>query len=152
GRSNLLEGISPTVKSALTKAYKEGSKSRVVRTADMITLPGFKKAPKKRIAAILEPVDELGEVNGDINGENEEENTEDAEDLEDGNGVKNLNLDLEINRAKGIQVQVDLKDVGSSGTKKTQKSSSGRGKGGASEPASGKRGGRGSGAAAKRKR
>lgn len=47
----------------------------------MITLPGFKKAPKKRIAAILEPVDEVGEANGDIDGENEEENTEDADDL-----------------------------------------------------------------------
>lgn len=47
----------------------------------MITLPGLKKAPKKRIAAILEPVDEIGEVNGDINEEDEEENAEDAEDL-----------------------------------------------------------------------
>lgn len=52
----------------------------------------------------------------------------------------------------GIQVQLDLKSVGSSGTKKTQKASTGRGKGGAAEPASGKRGGRGSGSAAKRKR
>ncbi|KMT08722.1 hypothetical protein BVRB_6g139950 [Beta vulgaris subsp. vulgaris] len=152
GHPTPTEGILPAVKSALTRAYKEGSSSRVVRTADMITLPGFKKAPKKRIAAILEPVDEVGEANGDIDGENEEENTEDADDLEDSDGGKKIKLDLESNHAKGIQVQLDLKSVGSSGTKKTQKASTGRGKGGAAEPASGKRGGRGSGSAAKRKR
>lgn len=52
----------------------------------------------------------------------------------------------------GIQVQVDLKGAGSSGTKKTQKASAGRGKGGAAEPASGKKGGRGSGTAARKKK
>ncbi|KNA12520.1 hypothetical protein SOVF_124880 [Spinacia oleracea] len=152
GRTTPSDGILPAVKGALTKAYKEGSSSRVVRTADMITLPGLKKAPKKRIAAILEPVDEIGEVNGDINEEDEEENAEDAEDLDDANGAKRLKLDLESNHAKGIQVQVDLKGAGSSGTKKTQKASAGRGKGGAAEPASGKKGGRGSGTAARKKK
>ncbi|KAK2640655.1 hypothetical protein Ddye_028450 [Dipteronia dyeriana] len=44
-----------SVKSALTRAYNEGSKSRMVRAADLVTLPGIKKAPKKQIAAILEP-------------------------------------------------------------------------------------------------
>uniref|UniRef100_A0A803L7N0 Replication factor C subunit 1 n=1 Tax=Chenopodium quinoa TaxID=63459 RepID=A0A803L7N0_CHEQI len=152
GHPTPTEGITPAVKSALTKGYKEGSSLRVVRTADMITLPGLKKAPKKRIAAILEPVDEIGEVNGDINEENEEEDTEDAEDLKDANGAKKLKLDLESNHAKGIQVQVDLKSAGSSGAKKTQKASAGRGKGGAADPGSGKRGGRGSGSSARKKK
>ncbi|MCI80087.1 replication factor C1, partial [Trifolium medium] len=58
GHANPLDGIQPAVKSALTKAYKELSKTRTVRAADLITLPGIKKAPKKRIAAILEPADE----------------------------------------------------------------------------------------------
>lgn len=152
GHPSPSEGILPAVKAALTKAYKEGSSLRVVRTADMINLPGLKKAPKKRIAAILEPADELGEASGDVIEENEEENSEDTEELEDANGVKKLKLDLESNHAKGIQVHVDLKGVGSSGTKKTQKASAGRGKGGAANSASGKRGGRGSGTAASRKR
>ncbi|GJU60799.1 serine hydroxymethyltransferase 1, mitochondrial [Tanacetum coccineum] len=42
----------PTVKAALTKAYNKGSKSRVIHSADMITLPGIKKAPMKRVAAM----------------------------------------------------------------------------------------------------
>jgi len=79
-----LDGIQPAVKAALTKAYKAANKSRVVRAADLITLPGLKKAPKKRIAAILEPVDPvdgaLPEENGDALVESEEESTSDAED------------------------------------------------------------------------
>jgi len=79
-----LDGIQPAVKAALTKAYKEASKSRVVRAADLITLPGLKKAPRKRIAAILEPVDPvdgaLPEESGDALVESEEESTPDAED------------------------------------------------------------------------
>lgn len=54
----MLDGVPLTVKSALTKAYNKGSTSRVIRTADLINLPGIKKAPKKRVAAMLEPVDE----------------------------------------------------------------------------------------------
>lgn len=76
-----MDGIPPAVKAALTKAYKQGSNSRVVRAADLITLPGLKKAPKKRIAAILEPVEnDLPKENGDSLVEGEEENTSDAED------------------------------------------------------------------------
>lgn len=79
-----MDGIQPAVKAALTKAYKEASKSRVVRAADLITLPGMKKAPKKRIAAILEPVEPgdngSPEENGDALVENEDENASDAED------------------------------------------------------------------------
>ncbi|CAH1427033.1 unnamed protein product [Lactuca virosa] len=46
GRPNLLEGVQPAVKAALTKAYNKGSKTRVIRIADLITLPGINKAPK----------------------------------------------------------------------------------------------------------
>lgn len=75
-----MDNIQPAVKSALTKAYKQGSSSRVVRSADLITLPGLKKAPKKRIAAILEPVEDgVSEENGEALAENEEENS-DSED------------------------------------------------------------------------
>lgn len=54
----------------------------MVRAADLITLPGIKKAPKKRIAAILEPADE-GVEQGDGNNaldESEEENNSDADE------------------------------------------------------------------------
>lgn len=64
------------MKAALTKAYNKGSKTRVIRTADLITLPGIKKAPKKRVQAMLEPVDV-----GDATVENEENNSDDVEDL-----------------------------------------------------------------------
>ncbi|KAG5517210.1 hypothetical protein RHGRI_037839 [Rhododendron griersonianum] len=41
-------------------------RSRVIRTADLINLPGIKKAPKKRVAAMLEPIEDgLAEGNGD---------------------------------------------------------------------------------------
>lgn len=71
-----MDGVLPAVKAALTKAYNKGSSSRIIKTADLITLPGIKKAPKKRVAAMLEPVDEsLPE-----SAENEEENLSDAED------------------------------------------------------------------------
>lgn len=77
-----LEGIQSAVKAALTRAYKEGSKSRMVRAADFVTLPGIKKAPKKRIAAILEPSgDGIGENSEDAIAESEEENPSDTEDL-----------------------------------------------------------------------
>ncbi|KAK8966899.1 hypothetical protein KSP40_PGU017932 [Platanthera guangdongensis] len=57
GQPNPMDGIQPAVKAALTRAYKQGSSSRVVRTADYINPPGMNKALKKRIAAILEPVE-----------------------------------------------------------------------------------------------
>lgn len=81
GHPNPLDGIQPAVKAALTKAYNKGSRSRVIRTADLINLPGIKKAPKKRVAAMLEPVEDgLAEGNGDALAENEE-NSSDTEDL-----------------------------------------------------------------------
>lgn len=53
----------------------------MVRAADLVTLPGVKKVPKKRIAAILEPSDDgSGEQNGDALAESEEENSTDTED------------------------------------------------------------------------
>jgi replication factor C subunit 1 len=75
-----MDGIQPAVKSALTKAYKQGSASRVVRTADLINIPGMKKPLKKRVAAILEPVEEsMPEENGVASTEADEEESSDAE-------------------------------------------------------------------------
>lgn len=76
-----MDGVQPAVKAALTKAYKQGSSTRHVRVADLITLPGQKKAPKKRIAAILEP-DENGllEENGGTSLDGEEEDSLDTND------------------------------------------------------------------------
>ena len=81
GHPNPLDGIQPAVKAALTKAYKEGSKTRMVRAADLITLPGVKKAPKKRIAAILEPSDDGLVDGGSTLAEGEEENSSDSDEL-----------------------------------------------------------------------
>ncbi|KAK3038253.1 hypothetical protein RJ639_030862 [Escallonia herrerae] len=151
GHQNPLDGIQPAVKAALTKAYNKGSKSRVVRTADLITLPGIKKAPKKRIAAMLEPVDDVvAEDNGGTLAENEEEGTSEAEDFDgSADDEKKTQLDLQSLNSKGIQVQVDTKGGGNTSAKKTP---SGRGRGGGSEAANKRGGGRGSGAASKRKR
>ncbi|KAI3982515.1 hypothetical protein MKX01_031254 [Papaver californicum] len=140
-------GIQPAVKAALTKAYKQGSSSRIIRSADLIALPGFKKVPKKRIAAMLEAVDSGGltEENGDMLGESEEENASDTEDT-DGpdNGEKKLQLDLQSNSKKGIQVQLDLKNTGKSSAKKDPASKSRV----ASASASAKKGSRNSGGSA----
>lgn len=144
GHPNLLDGVQPAVKAALTKAYNKGSKSRVIRTADLINLPGIKKAPKKRVAAMLEPLDEgVAEENDETLAE-DEENSSDTEDID---VEKKLQSDLQSLNSKGIQVNMDLKGSG-------KKPSAGRGRGSSSGDAesSGKRGGRGSGAAGKRKR
>ncbi|KAL0459979.1 UNVERIFIED_CONTAM: Replication factor C subunit [Sesamum latifolium] len=171
GHPNPLDGIQPAVKSALTRAYNKGSSSRVIRSADLITLPGIKKAPKKRVAAMLEPVEQ---TLAEENAENEEEihqiqrtriysylirarnNTSflsgREEELIDPD--KKLQADLESLNSRGwlyfflIQVQMELKGSGSSSSAK--KAPSGRGKGSAGT--SDGRGGRGSGAASKRKR
>jgi hypothetical protein len=72
-----MDGIQPAVKSALTKAYKQGSASRVVRTADLINIPGMKKPLRKRVAAILEPVEEsMPEENGVASAEADEESSD----------------------------------------------------------------------------
>ncbi|XVF24598.1 hypothetical protein REPUB_Repub13aG0141400 [Reevesia pubescens] len=147
GHPNPLEGIPPAVKAALTKAYNEGSKTRMVRAADLVTLPGIKKAPKKRIAAILEPSDDvLGEENGDTLPENEE-NFSDTEDLEGTTNGEKLQAELQSLNSKGIEVQMELKGIGNSSAKKAP---AGRGKGGRGSAE--KKGGRGSGGGAKRKR
>ncbi|XP_021892598.1 replication factor C subunit 1 [Carica papaya] len=149
GTSKPAGGIAPAVKAALTRAYNEGSKLRMVRAADLVSLPGIKKAPRKRVAAMLEPSnDGPSEENGSALAESEEENTSDAEDLGTTDGEK-LQTELQSLNSKGIEVQVDLKGTGKSSAKKA---SAGRGKGG-SASAEKKSGGRGSGAAAnKRKR
>ncbi|XWS08179.1 hypothetical protein CRYUN_Cryun41cG0057700 [Craigia yunnanensis] len=147
GHPNPLEGIPTAVKAALTKAYKEGSKTRMVRAADLVTLPEIKKAPKKRIAAILEPSDDLlREENGDTLPENEE-NSSDSEDLEGTTNGEKLQAELQSLNSKGIEVQMELKGAGNSSAKKAQ---AGRGKGG--KGSAEKNGGRGSGAGTKRKR
>ncbi|XP_057955237.1 replication factor C subunit 1 isoform X2 [Malania oleifera] len=148
GHPNPLDGIQPAVKAALTKAYNQGSSLRVVRAADLITLPGVKKAPKKRIAAILEPaVDEVGEENDDRLAESDEENSSETEDLGAANDEDKLQQDLQSLNSKAIQVQVNLKSAGNSSAKKTPASSGKRGSG-----TTEKKGARGSGPATKRKR
>ncbi|GAU41667.1 hypothetical protein TSUD_272510, partial [Trifolium subterraneum] len=126
GHANPLDGIQPAVKSALTKAYKELSKTRTVRAADLITLPGIKKAPKKRVAAILEPADEGAEQGdgGNALDESEEENTSDKDESEGATTGEKLKSELQSLNSKGMQVQLELKGTGSS-----KKTSGGRGKG-----------------------
>ncbi|GJN23699.1 hypothetical protein PR202_gb11368 [Eleusine coracana subsp. coracana] len=115
GHPNPMDGIPPAVKSALTKAYKQGSASRVVRTADLINIPGMKKPLKKRVAAILEPVEEsLPEENGVASAEADEEESSDAENNDDEllPGDVKPKLNLQSDNKKGIQVQLDLKSNG----------------------------------------
>lgn len=80
GHPNPMEGIESSVKAALTRAYKEEAKSRMVRTADFVLPQGFKKPTKKRIAAILEPLeDETGENNVVAESEDDENSSETEE-------------------------------------------------------------------------
>ncbi|KAG2558292.1 hypothetical protein PVAP13_8NG114700 [Panicum virgatum] len=122
GHANPMDGIQPAVKSALTKAYKQGSSSRVIRAADLINIPGMKKPLKKRVAAILEPVGEsLPDENGVASAEADEEDSSDAENNDElVPGDSTPKLDLKSDKKKGIQVQLDLKSNGNnSGGKKT---------------------------------
>ncbi|XP_076912705.1 replication factor C subunit 1-like [Bidens hawaiensis] len=121
GRPNPLEGVAPAVKAALTKAYNKGSKTRVIRSADLITLPGIKKAPKKRVAAMLEPVDDGVVADSDV-AQNDENNS-DAEDLGEGEEEK-PKVDVQSLSSKGIQLQVESKAAG------TKRAPAGRGRGG----------------------
>lgn len=149
GHPNPLDGIQPAVKAALTKAYKEGSKTRMVRAADLVTLPGVKKAPKKRIAAILEPSDDGLADGGGTLAESEEDNSSDTDELEGSANGEKLQMELQSLNSKGMQVELDLKGTGNSSAKKTP-AGRGRGKGGSGP--SEKKGGRGSGTSTKRKR
>ena len=82
GHPNPLDGKQRAVKATLTKAYKEGRKTRMVRAADLVKLPGVKKAPKKRIAAILEPSDDgFVDGGGSTLAEGEEDNSSDMDEL-----------------------------------------------------------------------
>ncbi|KAM7259826.1 hypothetical protein ACFE04_015567 [Oxalis oulophora] len=150
GQKPPLEGIAPDVKGALTRAYNKENKSRAVKAADLVNFPGMKKAPKKRIAAMLEPSDDLlGEEKDEPVDNGEESETEDLEDTVDG---EKLQTELQSLNSKGIQVQLELKGAGNSNGKKAA-AGRGRGGGGASASKEKKTGGRGSGAAgAKRKR
>ncbi|OEL36461.1 Replication factor C subunit 1, partial [Dichanthelium oligosanthes] len=121
GHPSPMDGIQPAVKSALTKAYKQGSSSRVVRAADLINIPGMKKPLKKRVAAILEPVEEsLPDENGAASAEADEEDSSDTENNDElVPGESTPKLDLQSDKKKGIQVQLNLKSNGngSSGKK-----------------------------------
>ncbi|CAH9089081.1 unnamed protein product [Cuscuta epithymum] len=113
GHSSPMDGVLPAVKAALTKVYNKGSRSRLVRTADLITLPGLKKAPKKRVAAMLEPIDEnLAEDNEDVLQE-DEGNSDAGEDDDVLDTGKKLQLDFQNLNSKGIQVNMDMKVLGS---------------------------------------
>ncbi|CAN1251732.1 Replication factor C subunit 1 [Linum perenne] len=154
GHPNPLEGIHATVKSALTRAYKDVNKSRLARAADLAPITGMKKAPKKRIAAMLEPpVEGLGEENVDAAEDSEDENSSDADDPEGTLDGEKLQSNLQSLNSKGIKVEMELKSAQNSKAKKTP---GGRGKGGAAGSAEKKPAGRGRGgsssAGAKRKR
>ncbi|KAI9107657.1 hypothetical protein K1719_021320 [Acacia pycnantha] len=147
GHPNPLDGIAPAVKSALTKAYKEQSKSRMVRAADLVTIPGMKKPVKKRIAAILEPSDEgLEQGEGNALEESEEENSSDTEELEGTTTGEKLQSEFQSLNSKATQVELDLKGTGSSSAKKTPV---GRGRGASASAGKGSQASRGG---AKRKR
>ncbi|PWA92612.1 replication factor C subunit 1 [Artemisia annua] len=132
GHPSLLDGVQPAVKAALTKAYNKGSKLRVIRSADMITLPGIKKAPKKRVAAMLEPVDGGAGEDGDAVAQNEENNS-DAEDLEGDDAEEKPKVDIQSLSSKGIQIQTDSRGTG------TKKAATGRGRGGGAAAGTSKR-------------
>ncbi|KAG8090019.1 hypothetical protein GUJ93_ZPchr0011g27369 [Zizania palustris] len=114
GHPNPMDGVQPAVKSALTKAYKQGSSSRVIRAADLINIPGMKKPLKKRVAAMLEPAEEsLPEENGVASAEGDEDDSSDAENKDElAPGDTKPKLDLQSDKKKGIQVQLDLKSSG----------------------------------------
>ncbi|XP_073040516.1 replication factor C subunit 1 [Primulina eburnea] len=155
GHPNPLDGIQPAVKAALTRAYNKGGSSRVIKTADFITLPGMKKAPKKRVAAMLEPVDDaLVEENAIVSAENEEEILSDTGDQDDSSDdEKMVESDLLSLNSKAIKVEMELKGSGNSSAKKAP-TGRGRGKGSAGVAAatSDQKGGRGTGSGSKRKR
>ncbi|XP_030960610.1 replication factor C subunit 1-like isoform X2 [Quercus lobata] len=145
GHPNPLDGKQRAVKATLTKAYKEGRKTRMVRAADLVKLPGVKKAPKKRIAAILEPSDDgFVDGGGSTLAEGEEDNSSDMDELGPAN-VEKLQMELQSLNSKGMQVEFDMK-----GTGKSKKTPVGKGNGGSGP--SEKKGAWGSVAGAKRRR
>ncbi|EEF48685.1 hypothetical protein RCOM_1757250 [Ricinus communis] len=134
-----MDGIPSAVKAALTRAYK-GNKL-MLRAADLVPLPGVKKAPKKRIATILESSDDgVAGEDGDALAESEEQNSSDAEDLEGTVNGEKLQSELDSLNSKGIKVEMELKGTANSNAKRTPSS---RGKGGAASSAEKKPAGRG---------
>eukprot|EP01018_Ginkgo_biloba_P023733 Gb_23963 [translate_table: standard] len=122
GRTDILEGIQPAVKAALTKAYKQNEKSRRVRSSDLlplVALPGQKKPPKKRIASILTTAEDefpLEDKEGVI-AENEEESGDEDESEASAFRDGNLQLSLQDSKSKGIEIQLDLKNKDKSNAK-----------------------------------
>ncbi|KAK4756005.1 hypothetical protein SAY87_009762 [Trapa incisa] len=151
GRPNPLEGVPPATKAALTRAYNESSKFRMVRAADLVTLPGPKKATKKRAAPKLEPSDGgLGDENGEALVESEEDDSSETDDQDAPDGEK-LQMELEGLKSKAVQVQLDLKRDDKPGGKR--KASAGTGRGGSASSTTAKRGrAQTSASASKRKR
>nr|CAB3490082.1 unnamed protein product [Digitaria exilis] len=120
GHPSPMDGIQPAVKSALTKAYKQGSSSRVIRAADLINIPGMKKPLKKRVAAILEPLEgSLPEENGLTSAEADGDDSSDTEDNDELKpGESTPKLDLKSDKKKGIHVQLDIKSNGNGSSRK----------------------------------
>ncbi|CAL1403745.1 unnamed protein product [Linum trigynum] len=154
GHPNPLDGVPSAVKAALTRAYK--NRSGLVRAADMVPVPGIKKGPKKRIAAMLEPSDEgLGEENLDAVDATDEENSSDMEDQESTLDGAKLQSSLQSLNSKGIKVEMELKGAPNSNGKKK---AGGRGKGASAagsaekKPAGRGRGGGSGSSGTKRKR
>ncbi|CAI0543916.1 unnamed protein product [Linum tenue] len=154
GHPNPLDGVPSAVKAALTRAYK--NRSGLVRAADMVPVPGIKKGPKKRIAAMLEPSDEgLEEENLDAVDATDEENSSDTEDQESTLDGAKLQSSLQSLNSKGIKVEMELKGAPNSNGKKK---AGGRGKGASAagsaekKPAGRGRGGGSGSSGTKRKR
>lgn len=75
GQPDLMVGVQPAVKAALTKAYKQRENERRVRSSDLLpvfTLSGQKKLPKKRTRLQISPpeleVNELAEDDEELEG------------------------------------------------------------------------------------
>jgi replication factor C subunit 1 len=117
GHPDPLDGIQPAVKAALTKAYKQNEKSHRVRSSDLlpaILLPGQKKTPKsKRVASLLATVDEYPLENKEDEPAEDEEDSSDEDDFE-ASALKDgkLQLSLEDNKSKGIEIKLDIKNKG----------------------------------------
>ncbi|KAJ7519359.1 hypothetical protein O6H91_20G035600 [Diphasiastrum complanatum] len=88
GHANLLDGVQPATKTALTKAYKQREQDRRVRSADLLPsiLPGQKKSAKKIVHVGLlesEAIDDDELIKDDaaeLSGEEENGETDELEE------------------------------------------------------------------------
>lgn len=100
GQPDLMVGVQPAVKAALTKAYKQRENERRVRSSDLLpvfTLSGQKKLPKKRTRLQISPpeleVDELAEDDEELEDSEDDEMNDDKLVALGANGNVQLNLD-----------------------------------------------------------